>query len=168
MVPGLSMILPGTIPETPISREWSRWLERPPDYVLYSGRPDGGFVNSAVISFTTRMHSSRMRTGRSLTLCCSLLPGEGGLPVPGGGVLPAGGVCLVRGIPPCQGGLPGPGGSARSRGVPPWSGGFLPGLGGFSLPGGGVCLVPGAVPLWSGGVLQRPPLLTESQTRVKT
>ena len=51
-VPGLSMILPGTIPETSISREWSRWLERSPDYVLYSGRPYGGFVNSAVISFT--------------------------------------------------------------------------------------------------------------------
>ena len=26
-VPGHSMILPGTIPETPISREWSRRLE---------------------------------------------------------------------------------------------------------------------------------------------
>ena len=28
-VPGHSMILPGTIPETPISREWSRQLEWP-------------------------------------------------------------------------------------------------------------------------------------------
>ena len=28
-VPGRSMILPGTIPETSISREWSQWLERP-------------------------------------------------------------------------------------------------------------------------------------------
>ena len=28
-VPGHSMILPGTIPETPISREWSQWLEQP-------------------------------------------------------------------------------------------------------------------------------------------
>ena len=28
-VPSRSMILPGTIPETPISREWSRWLEWP-------------------------------------------------------------------------------------------------------------------------------------------
>ena len=27
-VPGHSMILPGTIPETPISCEWSWWLER--------------------------------------------------------------------------------------------------------------------------------------------
>ena len=26
----------------------------------------------------TRMHSSRMRTGRSLTVCRSLLPGRGG------------------------------------------------------------------------------------------
>ena len=37
------MILPGTIPETPISCEWSQRLERPPDQILY-----GGFVNSAV------------------------------------------------------------------------------------------------------------------------
>ena len=29
-VPGHSMILPGTIPETPISREWSQRLERLP------------------------------------------------------------------------------------------------------------------------------------------
>ena len=42
------MILPGTIPETPISCEWSRQLEHPPDHVLYVGRPYGGFVNSAV------------------------------------------------------------------------------------------------------------------------
>ena len=47
-VPGCSMILPGTIPEIPISREWSQRLERPPDQVLYGGRPYGGFVNSAV------------------------------------------------------------------------------------------------------------------------
>ena len=47
-VPGRSMILPGTIPETPISREWSQQLEHPPDHVLYGGRPYGGFVNSAV------------------------------------------------------------------------------------------------------------------------
>ena len=47
-VPGHSMILPGTIPETPISREWSQRLEHPPDHVLYGGRLYGGFVNSAV------------------------------------------------------------------------------------------------------------------------
>ena len=28
--------------------------------------------------YGTRMHSSRMRTGRSLTICLSLLPGGGG------------------------------------------------------------------------------------------
>ena len=43
------------------------------------------------------MHSSRMRTGRSLTVCCSLLPGGFSLL---GGVLPARGVCLVWGVPP--------------------------------------------------------------------
>ena len=99
------------------------------------------------------MHSSRMRTGCSLTVCCSLLPG-------GEGVLPAGGV-------------PGPGGvSAWSRGVllgpggvSAWSGG------GFSLVQAGVLLVPGGRGSpWSqggspcqgglpgpGGILQRPP-----------
>ena len=45
----------------------------------------------------TRMHSSRMRTGRSLTVCCSLLPGGGVVCLVRGGVLPAGGVCLVQG-----------------------------------------------------------------------
>ena len=64
-----------------------------------------------------RMHSSRMRTGRSLNVCCSLLPG--GVSAQGGVCLVQGGVCLVRGV--C---LPGPGGgvclvpggSAWSRG----------------------------------------------------
>ena len=88
------------------------------NYILYQG-----------------MHSSRMCTGHSLTVCCSLLPGGGCLPGLGG-VLPAksgggfslpgpggGGVLPVR----SGGGLP-----ARSRG------GFsLPGLGGVSLPGPG-------------------------------
>ena len=55
-----------------------------------------------------RMHSSRMRTGRSLTVCCSVLPG-GGLPGPEGGVLLGpGGVLLGPG-----------GGSAWSRGGSP-------------------------------------------------
>ena len=54
MVPSCSMILPGTIPETPISREWSRRLEGPPDHILYGGRLYGSFVNSAVtITATT-------------------------------------------------------------------------------------------------------------------
>ena len=83
------------------------------------------------------MHSSRMRTGRSLTVCYSYLPGGGGVClVPGGFSLAGGfslpggggGVCLVRGV------LPG-GGSAWSGGVlPAWGG--LPGLGAFSLAGG--------------------------------
>ena len=51
-----------------------------------------------VFIFKTRMHSSRMRTGCSYTVCWSQLPGGGGagLPGPGG--------CLIRG------GLPGLGG----------------------------------------------------------
>ena len=48
-VPGHSMILPGTIPETPISHEWSQWLGRPLGVVPTADRmPTSGFVNSAV------------------------------------------------------------------------------------------------------------------------
>ena len=110
------------------------------------------------------MHSSRMRTGRSLTVCWSLLPGGGSrcggcLPGPGGsgwggspwsqgGVLPARGcVCLVLG-----GCLPGPGGVCLVRGGLPGPGGFslvpggLPGPRGC-LPGPGeVCLVRRVLP----------------------
>ena len=60
-----------------------------------------------------------MRTGRSLTVCCSLHPG-GVCLVRGEGVLPAGGVCAwSRGGVLPTGGMPGPGG-------------YLPGPGGFS------------------------------------
>ena len=121
----------------------------------------------------TRMHSSRMRTGRSLTVCCSLLPGgvlpAGGVSAWSEGVLPAGGVSVWSGE-----------GSAWSRGVSlvlggsAWSGGGSPCLvwGGFSLvlggclpgPGGvspwsrGVCLVPGGSPWSRGGSLETPPV----------
>ena len=52
------------------------------------------------------MHSSRMRTGRSLTVCWRLLPGgvwSGGVSAPGG--VPSPGVCAW------SGGVPGLGGS---------------------------------------------------------
>ena len=83
-----------------------------------------------------------MRTGRSLPVCCSLLPG-GDLPGPGGsprrGGSPwSGGVCLVRGGSPWSGGLPAKGGS-------PWS--------------GGVSLPRGVVFAWSqGGFSGDPPV----------
>ena len=49
-VPGRSMILPGTIPETPISHKWSWQLERPLGVIPTAGRmPTGGFVNSTVM-----------------------------------------------------------------------------------------------------------------------
>ena len=114
------------------------------------------------------MHSSRMRTGRSLTVCCSLHPGGG---LPAGGVCAwSGGWCAWSGGFSLLGGcLPGPGGWCA------WSGG------GFSLPGGGlpgpgvgggvVCLVRGGVPVlrrvlpaggvsaWSqGGSQENPPV----------
>ena len=69
------------------------------------------------------MHSSRMRTGHSLTVCCSLLP-WGGVPGPGGwcvwsggGLLLGGSVCSWGGAWSGEGGL-----------LP---GGWVPGLGGY-------------------------------------
>ena len=108
------------------------------------------------------MHSSRMRTGRSLTVCCSVLPG-GGLPGPGGfSLVPegdglpglGGGVLLgARGVVSAWSGgggggvvLLGTGGVCLVRGGSPWCrGGGMPGPGGFSLVPGGSA--------WSGGVL---------------
>ena len=111
----------------------------------------------------TRMHSSRMRTGRSLTVCCSLLPGGwGGLP-PGGLLLGggwSGGVCLRGGVVPGLGGLLRGGCLVRRGGLPP--GGVVPG------PGGGVCL-PGGVCLvrreWVSqhALRQTPPLWTDTR-----
>ena len=62
------------------------------------------------------MHSSRMRTGRSLTVFRSLQPGEGGVPGPRG-------VYLVPGGVPGLGGVPGPRGVYLVRGVAPGPGG---------------------------------------------
>ena len=83
------------------------------------------------------MHSSRMRTGRSLTICRSLLP-EGGVCSEGcllpGGVCSWGAVCSQGGLLP---------GGCLLQGVSA-SGGYLL-LGGVSAPGGlsasggGVC-----------------------------
>ena len=79
----------------------------------------------------TRTHSSRMRTGHSLTVCCSLLMGDGGGVCSGGGSGP-GGV------------LSAPGGSSALEGLV-W-GCLLWGVSGL----GGGCLLLGGV--WSRGV----------------
>ena len=77
------------------------------------------------------MHSSRMRTGRSLTVCWRLLLGgvwSGGVPGLGGGSGPGRsglGGCLVHGV------WSGEGGSGLGGGGGAWSGG-VPG------PGGGI------------------------------
>ena len=68
------------------------------------------------------MHSSRMRTGRSLTVCCSLLPR---------GVSGPGGVSAPRGSGP-RGGVSAPWGSGPG-GLVPGGGGLVPGV---SAPGG--------------------------------
>ena len=103
---------------------------------------------------TTRLHSSRMRTARVLTVSPSMLCSRGVYLVPGGtwsqgGVLGPRGVCLVQGGVPGLGGAPGP----RGYLVP---GGHLV-LGGCTWSRGvylvqGVYLVPGGVPGLGGGV----------------
>ena len=110
----------------------------------------------SVLSIETRMHSSRMRTGRSLTVYWSVLPSWGGS-APGGGLLPGGsasqgGGCLLRGWGSTPGGFSLPRGGVCTqrgcllRGVSSWGGQFPGGsaLGGFSLPVG--CLLPGGSP----------------------
>ena len=113
------------------------------------------------IFWVTRMHSSRMRTGRSLTVFQGLLfpggcvPARGGVPAQGGCTCPGGvpawgvyllGACTCWGgtcwVCTCQGGVPARGYTCRGvylpGGVPAWSGGvYLPGPGGVYLPGPG-------------------------------
>ena len=128
-------------------------------------------------SCITRMHSSRMRTGRSLTVC------QGGVSLPGVVSLPGGSPC--RGVLPAMGGhspcwrrefsLPGgvslPGGSPCLGGLPAWGG--CPCLGGlparWGLPTQGGILARGVSLPGGGSPCQRPPpLWTESHTAVKT
>ena len=68
-----------------------------------------------------RMHSSRMRTGHSLTVCCRLLPG--GVSPWQGGVLPGRGVWSREGVLPGRGGILPGGGDFPGRGGSPWQGG---------------------------------------------
>ena len=136
-----------------------------------------GGKNPVMEIFRTRMHSSRMRTARSLTVSPSMLciggctwsqgvcvPGPGGCTCSQGGTLYGGwgGVYLVLGgVPGPRGGVPGPGGvclvpggvPGPKGGVPGPKGG-VPGLGGCTWSWGGVCCR-------SGGVRYSSPLLTE-------
>ena len=108
--------------------------------LMHCGSKGRGALNSISFIFRqflqkscqTRMHSSRMRTGRSLTVCWSLLLG---------GLLPGGGGLLRRGVWP--GGVSAPGGSAPGgcllrgclfRGSTP---GEVSAPRGVSAPGGG-------------------------------
>ena len=103
---------------TPVLRQTCRNQETHKVFRVSESNATGGVSSEDPISLKTRMHSSRMRTGRSLTVCWSLLPG--GVCLVGGVVSAPGGVCLVRGWWCLL-----PGGSA-------WSGG-----GWCLLPGGG-------------------------------
>ena len=111
-------------------------------------------------SIKTRMHSSRMGTGRALTVSPGggvSAPGEGGVYLPGPRgwwcLLPGGGgICLVPGggVVSAPGGVPAwSGGGSAPRGRVSAPGGYLPGpRGGCLLPGGCTCLVRGGA--WSG------------------
>ena len=99
------------------------------------------------------MHYSRMRTGHSLNVCRSQLPG--------GGVSAPRGVCLLPGGVSTPGGVCSRGGLLRG-GVCSQGGGLL--QGGLLQGGGG--LLRGGVS--QDALRQRPPLWTESQTPVKT
>ena len=114
----------------------------------------------------TRMHSSRMRTDRSLTLCWHLLLGGG---CSGGVCLVLEG-CLLRGGVCSQGGVSAPGGVSASGGVSALGGeggGCSWGVSaprGCLLPGWGVCfggsLLRGGPLLWGDGI----PACTEADT----
>ena len=101
---------------------------------------------------TTRMHSSRMRTGRSLTGGCTW--SRGGVPGPEGCTWSRGGVWSQGGGGVCPGGVSGPGGGVCSGGRCLVGGGS--GLGG-SGPGRG-CVVS------QHALRQTPPLWTEWMT----
>ena len=110
-------------------------------------------IHCFMFSINKKQECIPVGTGRSLTVCCSLLPG--GVPGPGR--------CLVWGGAwsgglPSPGGLPGPGGVCSRRG------GRVPGLGGCLLLGG-VCS--GGCLLWGGGsqhALRQTPLPPCGQT----
>ena len=119
--------------------------------------------NNKCDRYQTRMHSSRMHTARSSShrgrgasgdaSWGYLLPGGGGVSLPGGlrargvspatgGCLPAGGISLLVGLLPGGCLLPGEGG--LPAGGFPCQGGSFPG--GCLLLGG--CLLPGGSPWW--------------------
>ena len=132
-----------------------------------------------VIFYITRMHSSRMRTGRSLTIFQSLLLRRVYL-VPGGGTW-SGGCTWSQGVPDLgdvpgpgwggtwsgctwsQWGVPGPGGCTWSWGCT-WSQGvyLVPGV--YLVLGGGGYLVWGGVPGPGGCLVWYSPLWTEWMT----
>ena len=84
------------------------------------------------LHYQTRLHSSRMRTARALTVSNSMLCAEGVYLVPGGCTWSGEGVYLV------PGGMDVP----DPRGCT-WSGGCIPGPGGYlvlgGVPGSGGC-----------------------------
>ena len=105
------------------------------------------------------MHSSRMRTGRSLIVCCSLLPG---------GVWSRGG--SGPGEVWSRGGLPGRGGEVlpgRQRGGFSLAGGLVQGVGGCLVLGGSPWQAEGGFPLAGGFSLADPPPVNRMTDRCK-
>ena len=85
-------------------------MDNATDYFVVWSRVDFYALQPLLFKEKTRMHSSRMRTGRSLTVCRSLLLPVGGVSAPGvgwGGCLlrgGGGGVCYLGGSGPGVGG----------------------------------------------------------------
>ena len=162
------------------SKRWYRlsyWPPKTENTVRWTVHGTVTWHSLPIYTFRAWMHSSRMRTGPSLTVCrggwgvVSLLGGLLGRGMPPWGVSFPGG-CLLWGVSlPGEGGLLGrgvsfwgsPSGGVSLAGVPPW---------GVSFPGG--CLLGGSPSQGRGSPsggwvsLRQTPLWTESQTRVKT
>ena len=134
----------------------------------YMGNPKYTSVKGILKVELTRLHSSRMRTARVLTVSPSMLctggsvcsqevcvpgPGLGGVSGPGGCTWYWGCVCSW-GCTWSRGGVPGLGGCIWSRGRCTWSGGYTLSRGG--VPGWGVCSW-GGVYLVMGGCQILPP-----------
>ena len=92
--------------ENPIKmRKFALWLVNPPMIFKTFKQAIGIFVDEThtKVKFKTRVHSSRMRTARLLSISPSIHYSGGEVPAQGG--VPAGGVPAQRGCT-CRGGVP--------------------------------------------------------------
>ena len=144
--------------------------EKPNIYQIWALIRQGFKIVSATsfrIFFLTRLHSSRMRTARTLTVSPSMLCSGRGVPGQGGCTW-SGRVYLVWGVYLVPGGYLVWGGVCSEGCTWPWGGGGCTWSGGVAGPGGSA---PGGVSPLGGvpGQVLPPPLeQNEWQTHVKT